>query len=65
MCLTCGCMDAHRVMGESDITYEDVKKAADENGRSVAETLDIMERTKAKDRQDHPAEYAAGAESRS
>ncbi|HXU85414.1 MAG TPA: hypothetical protein VN773_06375 [Verrucomicrobiae bacterium] len=59
MCLTCGCMDAHLEMGESNITYEDVKKAADENGRSVAETLDIMERTKAKDRQDHPAEYAA------
>jgi hypothetical protein len=58
MCLTCGCMDAHLEMGESNITYEDVKKAADENGRSVSETLDIMERTKAKDREDHPAEYA-------
>ena len=59
MCLTCGCMDAHLEMGESNIRYEDVKKAADENGRSVAETLDIMDRTRAKDRQDHPAEYAA------
>jgi hypothetical protein len=29
-----------------------------ENGRSVAETLDIMERTKAKDREDHRQEYA-------
>ena len=48
MCLTCGCMDAHLEMGESNITYEDIKKAADENGRSVAETLDIMERTEAK-----------------
>jgi hypothetical protein len=62
MCLTCGCMQAHLEMGESNIRYEDVKAAADENGRSVAETLDIMERTKAKDRQDHPKEYAAGAE---
>jgi hypothetical protein len=54
-------MDAHLEMGESNITYEDVKSAADENGRSVAETLDIMERTKAKDRGDHPDEYASKA----
>ena len=58
MCLTCGCMDAHLEMGESNSRYEDVKKAADENGRSVAETLDIMDRTRAKDQQDHPEEYA-------
>lgn len=64
MCLTCGCMDAHLEMGEANITYEDLKKAADENGRSVADTLDIMERTKARDRQDHPDEYAAGVASR-
>lgn len=57
MCLTCGCMDAHLEMGESNITYEDIKRAADENGRSVAETLDIMERTKAKDREQHASEY--------
>lgn len=59
MCLTCGCMDAHLVMGESNITYEDVKKAADENGRSVSETFDILDRTRAKDTRDHPAEYAS------
>ena len=59
MCLTCGCMDAHLEMGEANITYEDVKRAADENGRSVAETLDIMERTKAKDREQHPNEYSS------
>jgi hypothetical protein len=58
MCLTCGCMDAHLEMGTSNITYEDIKRAADENGRSVAETLDIIERTKAKDRQEHASEYA-------
>jgi hypothetical protein len=62
MCLTCGCMDAHREMGEANIMYEDVKRAADENSRSVAETLDIMERTKAKDRQEHPQEYGGAAE---
>jgi hypothetical protein len=58
MCLTCGCMEAHREMGEANITYEDLKRAADENGRSVAETLDIMERTEAKDREQHAKEYA-------
>ena len=65
MCLTCGCMDAHLEMGQSNITYEDIKKAADENGRSVAETLDIMERTKAKDRGAHPDEYEVPAQARS
>jgi hypothetical protein len=55
-------MDAHLEMGEANITYEDIKRAADENGRSVAETLDIMERTKAKDRQSHPREYGAAGE---
>ena len=57
MCLTCGCMQAHLEMGRSNITYEDLKRAADENKRSVAETLDIMERTKAKDGLEHPEEY--------
>jgi len=28
-------MDAHREMGASNITYEDVKRAAEENGNSV------------------------------
>ena len=58
-------MDAHLDMGPANIRYEDVKRAADENGRSVAETLDIMERTEAKDRQDHPQEYASGSRSAS
>jgi hypothetical protein len=53
-------MQAHLEMGEHNLRYEDVKAAADENGRSVAETLDIMERTVAKDREDHAAEYARG-----
>ena len=61
MCLTCGCMKAHLEMGENNIRFEDVKAAADENGRTVAETFDIVERTLAKDKQDHPQEFAIAA----
>lgn len=64
MCLTCGCMDAHLEMGKSNITYEDVKRAADENGRSVAETFEIIDRTKAKDEKEHPQEYGTPAKAR-
>jgi hypothetical protein len=59
MCLTCGCMDAHLEMGEKNITIEDVQAAAAENGKSVAETLEIWDKTLAKDRQDHASEYAS------
>lgn len=59
MCLTCGCMQAHLEMGEKNLRYEDVKAAADENGRSVAETLDIIDRTVAIDRGEHGDEYAS------
>jgi hypothetical protein len=52
-------MQAHLEMGESNITYEDVKRAADENGRSVEETLDLIAKTAQEDRSDHPQEYAA------
>jgi hypothetical protein len=52
-------MDAHLEMGSKNITYEDLKAAADENGRSVAETLDVWQRTIAKDRADHADEYSA------
>ena len=58
MCLTCGCMDAHLEMGQHNFTYEDVKAAADENGKTVAETLDIIDQTVEKDRAEHPEEYA-------
>ena len=58
MCLTCGCGDAHLEMGEQNITYEDLKAAADSNHKSVAETIEIMERTEEKDRQQHEREYA-------
>jgi len=57
MCLTCGCMDAHREMGEANITYEDMKRAADENGRSVEETLRTFDATVDKDRHEHSNEY--------
>lgn len=58
MCLTCGCMDAHREMGEQHVDYDDIKRAADANGKTVAETLDIFARTADVDRSDHPDEYA-------
>lgn len=57
MCLTCGCMQAHLEMGEHQIRFEDVWAAAEENGRSVAETIDIIDRTWAADRADHADEY--------
>ena len=56
MCLTCGCMDAHRQMGAHNIRYEDIEAAAEENERSVAETWDIVDKTWEKDRQAHPSE---------
>ena len=58
MCLTCGGMQAHLQMGEHNVRFEDIEAAAKENDRSVAETFDIVERTLAKDREDHPQEYS-------
>jgi hypothetical protein len=61
MCLNCGCMAAHDDMGkpEINITYEDVKRAADANAMTVDATLAMIARTSDKDRGDHPAEYGA------
>ena len=61
MCLNCGCMRAHDDMGKPgiNITYEDVKRAADANGMTIAATLAFIRRTSDKDRGDHPAEYRA------
>jgi hypothetical protein len=59
MCLNCGCMRAHDDMGKPgvNITYEDVKRAAEANGKTVEETLETISRTADKDRIDHAAEY--------
>lgn len=59
MCLNCGCMRAHDTMGKPriNITYEDVRRAADANRMSVRATLAMITRTATKDRKDHPAEY--------
>jgi hypothetical protein len=60
VCLNCGCMRAHDNMGKPNvnITYEDVKRAADANGTTVDQALATIARTADKDRRDHPAEYA-------
>jgi hypothetical protein len=58
-------MDAHREMGEANITYEDIKRAADDNGTSVEETLRTFEATAAKDRREHSQEYQPSARSAS
>jgi hypothetical protein len=50
-------MDAHLEMGDN-VTYEDLKRMADGNGKSVAETLDIIRRTADIDRGDHAHEYS-------
>ena len=56
MCLTCGCEQAHLEMGDN-ITYEDLKRIADGNGKTVQETLETITATADKDRQDHATEY--------
>ena len=63
MCLTCGCMQAHLEMGDN-VTYEDLKRMADGNGKSVKETLEIIRRTAEIDRGEHESEYAAAEPSR-
>jgi hypothetical protein len=50
-------MDAHLVMGDN-VTYEDLKRIADGNGKSVDETLEIVARTAAMDRARHRHEYS-------
>lgn len=59
MCLNCGCMRAHDDMGKPDvnITFEDIKRAAEANGLTVLQTLENIARTAEKDRADHPHEY--------
>jgi hypothetical protein len=52
-------MDAHKDMGEHNITYEDLNAAASENGQTVDETFDLMAATRAKDRATHEDEWAS------
>ena len=44
MCLNCGCMRAHDDMGKPDvnITYEDLKRAADASGATVDDILQAI-----------------------
>ncbi len=59
MCLNCGCMRAHDDMGKPEInlTYEDLRRAADGNGMNVDKVLAVIAQTAAKDRGDHATEY--------
>lgn len=57
MCLTCGCNDAHKRMG-TNVTYEDIRDVAVENGTTVEETLRVMASTAAADRTEHEEEYS-------
>jgi len=52
-------MRAHDDMGKPgvNLVYDDIKKAAEANGKTVDETLETIAKTAAKDRGDHPAEY--------
>ena len=54
-------MRAHDDMGKRgvNITYEDVKRAADANEMTVDQALQTIARTADKDRGDHPKEYPA------
>ena len=61
MCLTCGCMDAHKVMG-NNVTYEDLKRIADANGKTVDQTLDTVRQTADLDRGRHAAEYSGSGQ---
>jgi len=61
MCLNCGCMRAHDDMGKPgvNLTYEDVRRAADANGKSADETLETMAMTASQDRGEHATEYVS------
>ena len=50
--------EAHLQMGEHNIRFEDLQAAAEENGRSVAETLEVWGKTLDTDRAEHAEEYA-------
>jgi len=54
-------MHAHDDMGKPgvNITYEDVRRAAEANGTTVEQAFATIAKTAAKDRGDHPQEYDA------
>jgi hypothetical protein len=56
MCMTCGCGQAHKRMG-SNITWEDIRDVAQENNKTVDETLNTLRETAEKDRNEHREEY--------
>ena len=60
MCMTCGCMDAHKEMGEN-MTFEDLERMATGNDRSVDRTLEIITQTAAIDRAAHESEYTGSS----
>ena len=61
MCLNCGCHLAHDQHGDkANITYEDLKRAADSNKMGVAESLRMMLETAEEDRVQHRNEYETG-----
>jgi hypothetical protein len=51
-------MLAHKEMTDADFTYEDVKRAADQNRTSVNEVLATIAKTVDKDRGEHALEYS-------
>lgn len=64
MCLNCGCHAAHDDHdNRANITYEDVKAAAEANGMGVAESLVMMLETAEEDRRSHADEYETGEHS--
>ena len=61
MCLNCGCHDAHDDHDDArNITYEDVRAAAEANGMGIAESLVMMLETAEEDRRQHQGEYETG-----
>ena len=43
MCLTCGCGEPNKEMGEANITYDDIRRAADANNMTVGETVEKLQ----------------------
>ena len=43
MCLTCGCGQPNKEMGDANITLDDLKRAADENNTSVDAIVSRLE----------------------